>query len=278
MRESNSFSWGIKDFVYTEEFIPRFRDADEDGLIGARGYFNLFQDLTSAHMFLYDLGNDVLSERTGCAWIFTKYRLSIYKKADFTKPLRIRTWVEPQRSPLLVYHDISISILDKDKEIKAAEGRVESCPFNLREQKLEKLSRIGYTGDISHTEAIPLSFSRFSRKNEGTVYGYTHKVIYTDLDKSEHMNNIKYIDMFLNTFDSAFYKEFSIEDIEIQYINQCFEGEEIKIFYEIIKDVQNGEKREKIRLIAVKEDGTTGSAALMTVSEKPVQESGSGIA
>ena len=242
--------------IYTEEFIPRFRDAEADGLIGVRGYFNLFQDLTSAHMYLYDMGNDKLPERTGCAWIFTKYKLHVYKKADFDTKLKMETWVEPVNSPLLVNHGLWISAGGK----LYAAGRVESCPFNLEGQKLVRLSGIDFSEDITYDREDGLSrFIRIGRSVENAEFVYTHTVRYTDIDKSHHMNNIKYIDMFLNAFSTEYFREHPVTEMELQYRTQCFEGEMLDIYMQRERDASG-----MIRLQAVKKDGTVASVAVIT--------------
>ena len=248
--------------LYTEEFIPRFRDAEVDGLIGVRGYFNLFQDLTSAHMYQYGLGNDKLPERTGCAWIFTKYKLHVYSKSDFDTPLKMETWVEPVRSPLLVNHGLWISAGDK----LLAAGRVESCPFRLKEQKLVRLTDIDFQDDISYDRDDGLGrFTRVGRGIEGAAYRYTHTVRYTDLDKSRHMNNIKYIDLFLNAFSAEYFRTHFVTEMEVQFRSQCFEGEVLQVYAKEEEGIAaDGEKTIVTKLQAVKEDGTIASIAVMT--------------
>ncbi len=250
--------------LYTEEFIPRFRDAEADGLLGVRGYFNLFQDLTSAHMYHYGIGNDKLPERTGCAWIFTKYKLHVYRKADFDTPLRMETWIEPVRSPLLVNHGLCISA---GGEIYAA-GRVESCPINLKEQKLVRLSAIGFKDDISLERDDGLGrFTRSGMLLKDPAFCYEHTVRYADLDKSRHMNNIKYIDMFLNAFSAEYFRENHVTEMEVQFRSQCFEGERLKVSSKEEDNAGQDEGLTTIRLQAVKEDGTLASTSIITTAK-----------
>ncbi|MCR4656454.1 MAG: hypothetical protein K5770_09535 [Lachnospiraceae bacterium] len=248
--------------MYTEETVPKFRDADADGLLGIRGYFNLLQDLACIHMYRYDLGNDKLPERTGCAWIFTKYKIHVYKKADFDTKLRMETWLEPVRSPLLVNRGMWISA---GEELYAA-GRVETCPFNLREQKLVRLSEIGFKGDISFDRQAGLTrFSRMGRFMDDLEFRYEHVVRYTDLDKSMHMNNIRYVDMFLNAFPSDFYRTHFVNEMEVQFRSQCFEGERLRIFSKEEERInEQGEKESVTRLHALKDDDSVASVSLIT--------------
>ncbi len=251
-----------KEHLYIEEAVPKFRDAEADGLLGIRGYFNLFQDLACIHMYQYDLGNDKLPERTGCAWIFTKYKLHVYKKSDFDTKLRMETWLEPVCSPLLVNRGMWVSAGD---ELYAA-GRVETCPFNLREQKLVRLSEIGFRDDISFGREDGLSrFSRMGRFMDDLVFRYEHVVRYTDLDKSMHMNNIKYVDMFLNVFSSEYFRTHFVSEMEVQFRSQCFEGERLRVFSKEEGGLdEEGKKTSVTRLHALKDDGSVASVSLVT--------------
>ena len=58
-----------------KSFLQHFRDADADGLIGAKGYFGFMTDLASEQLHFEGKGNDTLPEKDGAAWIYTKCRL-----------------------------------------------------------------------------------------------------------------------------------------------------------------------------------------------------------
>ena len=73
-------------------------------------------------------------------------------------------------------------------------------------------------------------FQKLPADPEGMEYVYTHQVRYTDLDKTGHMTNLKYVDLFLNAFDSKFLEVFRIEEFELHFLDQCFEGETIHVY------------------------------------------------
>ena len=86
-------------------------------------------------------------------------------------------------------------------------------------------------------------------------YRYTHTVRYADLDKMGHMTNLKYVDLLLNAFDSRFYKEHMVTDMEIHYVNQCFENEGIRVYAQTLEDC--------IWLLGMKEDGSIAVQGMM---------------
>ncbi|MBQ1526189.1 MAG: hypothetical protein IIZ75_03580 [Lachnospiraceae bacterium] len=255
----------MEEGLYTQELVPLFRDAEADGLLGIRGYFNLFQDMACAHMHELGIGNDKLVERTGCAWLFTKYKLCAYGRSDFDTKLKLETWIEPVRSPLLVNRGLWVSANGR----LLAAGRVESCPFNLKDQKLVRLSDLDFQKEVSCDREDGLGrFTRVGISMEGAEYRFTHTVRYADLDKSQHMNNIKYIDMFLNVFSREFYMTHFVTGMEIQFRNQCFEGDEILVYTVKEKRVWEAqEEDERIRLIAVKQDKTIAATGMITIKD-----------
>lgn len=100
-------------------------------------------------------------------------------------------------------------------------------------------------------------FSRFPKKIADMDYRYTYTVRYTDLDKSRHMNNLLYINLFLNAFDLEFFEENRITDFEIHYLNQCFYMEDIEVYAK--------QEEDRILLAGMKKDGTLAVQGMVMV-------------
>lgn len=92
------------------------------GLIGLRGCIRYFQDIHTWYMHDIDKGNDVLPERYGVAWVYTRYRLRVFHKLDYTEPATLTTWMEPYRQPVLVKQNLRIH----QHGALAAQGKLES--------------------------------------------------------------------------------------------------------------------------------------------------------
>ena len=52
----------------------------------------------------------------------------------------------------------------------------------------------------------------------------------TDIDFTNHVNNASYVRFILNTFKSDFFVKKNVTDLDIQYINECREGDFINIY------------------------------------------------
>ena len=83
---------------------------------------------------------------------------------------------------------------------------------------------------------------------------YLRTVRTADLDKNRHMNNLRYIEMFQDAHDSAFWDAMDPREMEICFLSQCLEGETLS--------VRSRYNDESVMLAAVHADGNPASVAL----------------
>ena len=76
----------------------------------------------------------------------------------------------------------------------------------------------------------------------------------SDLDKSNHMTNLRYIDMFQDAYDATFWKMFDPKEMEIAFLSQALEGEELTIL--------SKQNKNEISLAAIHSDGKIASVAM----------------
>ncbi|MDE7185117.1 MAG: hypothetical protein K2O40_11760 [Lachnospiraceae bacterium] len=218
--------------IFEKNYIPQFRDADRDGRVGLRGYMNYFQDMATHYMHNIQKGNDTLPEEYGIVWMYTKYKMHINRKIDFSGELNMKTWIPEGKSPAVVRQNLLISRSGE----ACAWGCVESCLYDISKKRLARLKEIDFPANIAEsgpaatgTEPDRQGFQKLPADLEGMEAVYTHQVRYTDLDKTGHMTNLKYVDLFLNAFDSRFFEGFQIKEFELHFLDQCFEGDAIHV-------------------------------------------------
>ncbi|MCD8105235.1 MAG: thioesterase [Lachnospiraceae bacterium] len=232
--------------IFEKDYLPMFRESEANGLIGIKGYLYYFQDMTTHYLHNLGKGNDTLPEEYGICCMYTKYRVHLEKQADYTKPLHMETWLEKNNSHALLYQGFSIT---RDGTLYAS-GRVESCFFDMTKGRLTRPEAVDFPKNKEEERLADVEpfLKKMMRSADDMEYRYTHTVHYTDLDKMGHMTNLKYVDLLLNAFDSQFYKAHMATDLEIHYVNQCFESEAIRVY------VQTGEAC--IWLLGLKENGS----------------------
>ena len=230
---------------------PQYRDADPDGLIGLRGVMRNFQDIHTWAMHAIDRGNDVIPERYGAGWVYTRYHLVLREKPDYTDDMTLTAWMEPYRQPVLVNMDMTVTQHGR----LMAMGKLECCVFSLTRGRPLRLSAIDFPENVP--EEIPNEIPDFiglEKTAEGMAKRYRRVVRVSDLDKNRHMNNLRYIEMFQDAHDSAFWDALAPVETEISFISQCLEGETLS--------VRSRVDGNRVYLAALHEDGRLAAVAL----------------
>lgn len=236
---------------YTQTVLPQFRDADEDGLVGIRGCMRSFQDIHTWYMHSLGKGNDVLPEQYDAAWVYMRYQIRLERKLDYTAPATLTTWIEPGKRPARVLIDVTIH----QHGALAAQGRIESCIFSLARRRPLRLQAVDFPADLAEDlpHEIP-PFRKLAKNADGMQTRYLRTVRLSDLDKSRHMTNLRYIEMFQDAYDSAFWDRFQPKEMEICFLSQCMEGETLT--------VKGRAEETAVHLAALHEDGTLAAVAV----------------
>ena len=238
--------------MFEIDYLPRFRESDSDGLVSAKGYFYYFQDIAAGLYHEMGKGNNRIPGKYGVSWVYSKYKLKIYDKCDFDHLIHIACWVS-RLDAIRSWQEMRIT----RGEDLLCEGRLESCVVEMQTKKIGKLSRIELPEDLEEGNLTVEPFTRRLKPSENMEYRYTHTVAYTDLDLSRHMNNLHYVDMFMNAFDLDWYDRYFITDFEIHYLHQAYYGEELRILCD-----RDGEA---YRLFALNKDGDIAAACIIGV-------------
>ena len=238
---------------FEQTFQPQFRDADADGLIGLKGAMHYFQDIHTWFMRSIHKGNDEIPEKYGSAWVYTRCIVSLSRKIDYTDRITLKAWMEPYRQPVLVNIDM---LLSQHGEV-AAMGKIENCVFSLERQRPQRLSAIEFPDGIPEDipNCIP-DFIRLDKTAENMTERYVRPVRYSDIDKSSHMNNLRYIDMFQDAYDKDFWNRFGARRMEICFLSQSREGETLS--------VRSRREENAVYMAAVHADGRLAAVCLFS--------------
>lgn len=242
--------------IYEIDYLPRFRESDHEAKIGLKAYLYYFQDIAAGHYHSMGKGNDTNHEKYGVAWVYTKYRLKLYDKTDFDHTIHIASWIS-KLDAVRSWQEMRITRGDE----VLCEGRLESCLIDLKDLSIARIPRIELPDGLAVPEMTAVeSFARRMKFPDGARYRYTHTVRYCEIDNNRHMNNLHYLDMFMNAFDMEFYDRHDVTDFEIHYVTQAYFGEELRVFCE-----QDGDE---YRLFALKADDAVAAACMMRVKPR----------
>ena len=227
---------------YKIDMLPQYREAGADGFIGLKGVMNYCQDAATWHMHKFGLGNDRLIDKYGIAWMFTKCHVSLYDKGGYAATILVETGMT----------DIQKAKVDRDFRITQegrllATARIENCLYHLHDNRLCRLQEIGFPDIEPDTPLEDTDIIKIKRDISGMEKIYERKVLYSNLDKSMHMNNLHYTDLFMDAFPPEFYEEKKITGYDINYISQGFYGDVLSVHMKQDADVYD--------MAAVNEEG-----------------------
>lgn len=241
--------------TFAKTKTPLYSESEIDIHIGPRSYLYYFQDLSAQHFASFGKGNDRIPYEYGICWILSKYHVKVLERATFNEQLEMETWLEPSRSPVRLQPNLRISCKGK----VYATGQMELCLANVKDQKLERLSAIDFPDDVTeHCDADVPRVRKLRVDREGMQPAYTYTVRYSDLDNNRHMNNLHYIDLVENVFGSGFYAQHPISEMELEYVNQCYEGDQVEVLYKLEGDGARAD------ILAVRPDGETALKSVLT--------------
>ncbi len=231
---------------FDKEYVLPCYVCDNTSLISLDGIVDLFMDMATEHASKMNLGMDELALK-GCFWVISKTKLVIKRRPRILEKVTLSTW--PQK-PSTIRYNRFYGISDGEGFI--VEGKSEWTILDKETFKPIRSSQV-YPQDIIHSEKTicDVPFCRLPNDFSDSQVLRTYKVSSTDIDMSQHMNNVAYIRAMLGSLSTREIEDMNVRELEIAYKVQCFEGEEVTVRR---MDVEGGTD-----LAVVKSDGTTAS-------------------
>ncbi len=208
------------------DFSVLISQCDNTSLMSIPSIFALFGDLASEHAPRIGLGSDTLAEKD-LFWVAVRTKVKIHRRPEMTEPFRATTWPEaPGRVRCVRYY----SMIDNTANL-LAEGKTEWAIVDLASGRPHKLLEI-YPDGLEHLSDVscPEPFNKISESFDGAEEIGKYTVRSTDIDIGQHMNNVAYIRALFGAFSCKELEDMNISDVEINFKNQCFEGDELTFY------------------------------------------------
>ncbi len=240
----------MNDKLVKEIIIPSGM-CDHHSKLSIADHFTLIMDLATEHGSSLGLGRQDL-EQKGLIWLITKTKIRLIHRPEMLQKVTAATWpAPPGKIQCIRYYTLS------DGETLLAEAKNEWVMLETATGRLHRVAD-AYPSDIDHcTDTVcDTPFCRPSPdfSEAGQLASYTVRSV--DIDGSHHMNNVAYVRQVLGAFTCKELEEMDIQEIEVAYRAQCYEGETLSFR---IREIPQGQE-----IGVIKADGTT--AAILTLS------------
>ena len=210
--------------MYQKSFIISNNDVDNKFELKVPAIFRYFQDIALLATEEVDVDSISLSQKN-IDWVITRMAVEIKRLPKCDEEIIVHTY--PGKDMAMLYPRFFF-ITDKDNNIIIRASSIWALIDNntrkviVDRDVIAKLPIEKYDDELPLPEKITIpSDSRFIEKR--TIH-------YSDLDFNSHMNNVRYVELLMDTHDSSFYKENRASFITLNYMKEIKEKEAVDVF------------------------------------------------
>lgn len=221
--------------LYSKNYKVEIKDVDFDGKLKLSSLFTKFQDVAGLHSENLSMGIKTLYENYGVLWVLARIRVDILRQPLLDDEIIIETW--PQEPDSIRF---SRDFLVKDRQDNILIRAVSTwVVIDINTRRLVKTESV-YSGypPVIEKRAINCKLKGLISKGE-LEQVYKRKVRYSDIDVNKHLNNAKYIEFIMDSFDKEFHIKYRIKSIEVNYSNEALLGDTIKIYRDKLNSNSN---------------------------------------
>ena len=212
--------------TYTKKEKIKYLDVDKNNKLTNRAIINLMQNVAGEHA---NINGDGLKdqEKTGFAWLILNWKIQVFARPHYEEELEIKTWVNKMElccswrefeiycNNTLVAKGESRWVLTNTKNSKII--KIPEEIIKKYAQKPDKVFEDELKEKISEPKELELT--------------YEETIGRTKLDTNNHLNNLYYLDLAVESLPEDIYETTEFNKVEIMYKKQVKYREKIKCFY-----------------------------------------------
>ena len=210
---------------YTKQQIVGSNLVGADVNLSTIGLFGLVESAITEGMATLQIDGLTVKKKYNAFWVFTKNRIKIFNKAAWGEALTIQSFIT----------NVSLVKLDIDTVLKKSDGsivaysRCEMCPLDAATGRIKRTSAVGVNETVvAEKPLMDVNFEKFEEGNLPLIETVT--VRSTNVDYSNHCNNVEYLRFILNTYTVTELVNEPIKEIEVNYVNQSYEGDTLSVY------------------------------------------------
>lgn len=193
--------------------------------------FCILQESAAAHCEYFKLSGLDLRPYN-LFWVLTRMHVQIERMPIWHEKLTIKTWEKPhsfisqprdfmvydEKGEIIVRGSSIWAIIDREAMPARTEDfeRPERCPLEENAMTVKAFPRF---------PAVPL--------NDNPVW---HKVLHSDIDLNDHVNNTKYLQWVMDDMGHEFFAHRDVKEVSIHFISQLFPNDQYSISHQSLDD------------------------------------------
>ncbi len=212
----------MKDLVTYEKRQVEICEVDYMGQYHIHHLFNRFAEIATINAKMIGLWNEKMMENYG--WVVAKQSLHLDEPIYYKDVIELST----------IVNNGSFVSFPRYYFIKKGDHQIGYCSsvwtlIDIHKRRIVSPKRIGL--DVLKVDHdIYLEEPQNIDVNLEMNYMTTRKVLYSDVDTNQHMNNTRYIQWALDVIDYDIHKNYFMSDITIQYKKEIRPLEDVEIY------------------------------------------------
>ncbi len=197
---------------------------DVNANISMLGAFQLIENASTEMMGILKLDGETCLREYGGMWVYVRNRIEFREKMHWLDEYTIESYISSIGGAKL-----KIDTIIKTNGKIAVASRAELCALDKETGKIRRTATVGINEKIiaepTETDVVFEGFNYPLSKLIDTVV-----IRSSDIDFNKHTNNIAYVKYICNQYNTPERAKIPIKAIEIQYVNQTFEGDTLEIY------------------------------------------------
>lgn len=229
--------------IYTKSQIASSSLIDANAHISFIGLFDVIEDAITECMGSLRLDGVTVKRDYNAFWVFTKNKIRLFERPVWGEEFSVESFISSLSSAKMVV----------DTALKKSDGTIwaysscEMCVLDIETGRIRRTSTVGIDDTIAvETPQCEICFSKIDDSYIPPIE--TVKVRSTNVDYSRHCNNVEYMRFLFNTYTVGELTELPVKDIEVCYVSQSYEGDELTVHKAVSSEYD---------VLAVKKDGST---------------------
>ncbi|WP_432662918.1 thioesterase [Wukongibacter baidiensis] len=211
--------------AWIENFKIRTYDTDFNNKVKLSSIFNFMQEVATNHADSLSIGLDELSKE-GLFWVLSRVKIEMIEFPKLGDKIKVETWPKGI-DKLFALRDFKI-YNSEDKVLGKATTAwliIDSKKMRPKRPKIF-LERVRNFKDEHALLEVPGKILESQSKD----IVLNKRAGYMDIDINKHMNNVKYVELILDSFSKDTFNEKQIKEMQVNFLSEVKFGDEIEIF------------------------------------------------
>ncbi len=209
--------------IWTDEYIVKSYHTDFNQKLRLSAMFSFMQESAWHHASHLGFGFEHL-QQTDCLWVLSRLYLKVERYPEWNETITLETWPKGINK-LFAMRDF----LFKDEQGNViARGSSYWIIINYKTRRPQKLDLVEHFRNMNNDlHAVNHELERL--KVIESKIGRKIKVLHSDIDLNQHVNNSKYLDWILDSFDHFIHSSFEVDTVQIDFMHEIKPKEDIEL-------------------------------------------------